>query len=124
MQESALKENIAVIKISGYLDAVTADALDHAIEAIVKSRCYHIIIDLTDTEYIASMGWSIFLNHIKKLRNRGGDLKLVNMNDNVFEVFKVLEFFLFLRSFMTLDEAAVDFEHEVETPFHIVLPNP
>ncbi|MCG8606898.1 STAS domain-containing protein, partial [bacterium] len=99
------KKPIYIIKVGGYLDAITAEALDQAILAVTKSGQFNIIIDLTDAEYIASMGWSIFLNHIKKLRDNQGDLKLANMNDGVFEVYKVLEFFWFLNAYQTVEEA-------------------
>ena len=103
-----------MLKVSGYLDLVTAEALDQAIESATKSRCYDIVIDLTDAEYIASMGWSIFLNHIKKLRENDGDLKLANMSDGVYEVYKVLEFFWFLKAYRTIDEAISAFDEKVE----------
>lgn len=107
-------KRVAVLKVSGYLDLVTAEALDQAIESATKSRCYDIVIDLTDAEYIASMGWSIFLNHIKKLRENDGDLKLANMSDGVYEVYKVLEFFWFLKAYRTIDEAISAFDEKVE----------
>ncbi len=106
-------KRVAVLKVSGYLDLVTSEALDQAIESATKSQCYNIVVDLTDAEYIASMGWSIFLNHIKKLRENDGDLKLANMSDGVYEVYKVLEFYWFLKAYRTLDEAISAFDEEV-----------
>jgi anti-sigma B factor antagonist len=96
--------------VGGYLDAITAEALDQAIQSVTKSGQFNIIIDLTDAEYIASMGWSIFLNHIKKLRDNKGDLKLANMNDGVSEVYKVLEFFWFMNAYQTIEEAVTAFD--------------
>ena len=113
-REISLSEKIVVIKVGGYLDVVTAEALDRALEAIIKSKCYRIIIDLDEAEYIGSMGWSIFLNKIKELRDHGGDLKLAKMNADVFEVYKLLEFFWFLKSYSTLEEAVSDFALEVQ----------
>ncbi|MFQ5769132.1 MAG: STAS domain-containing protein [bacterium] len=113
-QEISLSEKIVIIKVGGYLDVVTAEALDRALEAIIKSKCYRIIIDLDEAEYIGSMGWSIFLNKIKELRDHGGDLKLAKMNADVFEVYKLLEFFWFLKSYSTLEEAVSDFALEVQ----------
>ncbi|MFQ5751464.1 MAG: STAS domain-containing protein [bacterium] len=113
-QEISLSEKIVIIKVGGYLDVVTAEALDRALEAIIKSKCYRIIIDLDEAEYIGSMGWSIFLNKIKELRDHGGDLKLAKMNADVIEVYKLLEFFWFLKSYSTLEEAVSDFALEVQ----------
>ncbi len=109
-REIALSEKIIIIKISGFLDVVTANALERTLDSIIKSKCFKIIIDLDEVEYIGSMGWSIFLNKIKDLRNNEGDLKLAKMHTNVFEVYKLLEFFWFLKSFTTVEEAVQDFE--------------
>ncbi|NIR50137.1 STAS domain-containing protein [candidate division KSB1 bacterium] len=108
-----VKSNATIIKIGGYIDAVTSDALKRALDAVVKSRQFKIIVDLSDVEYIGSQGWSIFLNHLKHIRENNGDLKLVNMKPNVFEVFKVLEFFWFMKSYKTIDEAISDFNQHI-----------
>ena len=43
-----------------------------------------------------------------------GDLKLTNMSDGVYEVYKVLEFYWFLKAYHTLNEAISAFDEEVE----------
>lgn len=109
-EKNYLNQNIAVIKVGGYLDLTTADAIEHAINSILKSNCYNIIIDLENVDYISSSGWSIFLSKIKEIRQNGGDLKLARMKPDVFEVFTLLEFFWFIKTYETLDEAISDFE--------------
>ncbi len=92
------------------MEFTTADELDNVIAEIVDSRCYNIIIDLQHVEYISSRGWSIFLTKIKEIRENDGDLKLLNMNENVYEVYKVLEFFWFLKVYETMSDAVADFD--------------
>lgn len=107
------KKPIAIIKVGGYIEFTTSDEIDHAIDSILQSKTYNIIIDLDDVSYISSRGWSIFLSKLKEIRENGGDLKLIKMNVNVYEVYKVLEFFWFLRVYDTLEEAVSDFDHGV-----------
>ncbi len=107
----AMAGEISVIRVKGYLDVVTSEELDAAIEELVAARRYNIIVDLNDVDYISSMGWGLFLSRINDLRVRGGDLKLARLQMNVYEVFKVLEFEWFLNTYATLEAAALAFRH-------------
>jgi anti-sigma B factor antagonist len=112
-EAAQMRGNIAVIKIRGYLDLNTADSLDDVIESLLESECFDIIVDLSEVKYIGSRGWGVFSGKIKRIREQGGDLKLALMNPGVYEVYKVLEFFWFLRSYDTLEDAVSDFENDI-----------
>ena len=92
------------------MELTTSDELDKVLDSLLNSKSYQIIIDLKKVDYISSRGWSIFLSKIKEIRENGGDLKLINMTDNVYEVYKVLEFFWFLRVYDSIQEAITDFD--------------
>ncbi|MFQ5636738.1 MAG: STAS domain-containing protein [bacterium] len=112
-EAAQLRGTITVIKIRGCLDTNTADTLDETLGLYLESGCCNIIVDLAEVKYIGSCGWSTFLSRIKPIRDAGGDLKLVRMNSGVYEVYKVLEFFWFLRSYDALEDAVYDFEHDI-----------
>jgi anti-sigma B factor antagonist len=103
-------ETIAVIKVGGYIDTTTSAELEHSLAAVLKSNCYNIIIDLGNVDYISSAGWGIFISEIKGIRESRGDLKLVRMIPDVYEVFELLEFHYILKAFDTLEDAIKDFE--------------
>jgi len=107
------KPPIVLIKVGGYIDFTTSDEIDNIIESLLKSKNYKIIFDLAEVNYISSRGWSIFLSKIKEIRDNGGDLKLAKMKPDVFQVFEVLEFFWFLKTYNTLEAAISDFEQGV-----------
>ncbi len=71
---------------------------------------FHIVIDLGNVDYVSSAGWGIFISEIKGIREKGGDLKLVGMIPEVYEVFELLEFHYILKAFDTLQDAIKDFE--------------
>ena len=50
------------------------------------------------------MGWSVILSKIKDFRYNGGDIKLMKMQPNVFEVYRLLEFDLFLDAYDNIDD--------------------
>ena len=102
--------NVSVIKIGGYIDTTTSSELEHALNTLLKSGSYNIIIDLGNVDYVSSAGWGIFISEIKGIREKGGDLKLVRMIPEVYEVFELLEFHYILKAFDTLEDAVRDFE--------------
>lgn len=102
--------DIAVIKVGGYIDTTTSAELEHALSGLLKSNSYNIIIDLGNVDYISSAGWGIFISEIKGIREKSGDLKLVRMIPDVYEVFELLEFHYILKAFDSLEEAIADFD--------------
>jgi len=71
-------------KFIGRLDASQAEK---AANQLSKSE-ETIIIDMTDLDYISSMGLSILVNTYKRLNENGHTLKLKNLNNHVRDVFK------------------------------------
>ena len=103
-------QNIVVIKVGGYIDTTTSAELEHTLSSTLKSNSHNIIIDLGNVDYISSAGWGIFISEIKGIREKNGDLKLVRMIPDVFEVFELLEFHYILKAFDTVEEAISDFD--------------
>jgi anti-sigma B factor antagonist len=110
VEKAGLHHNIAIIKVGGYIDTTTSAELEHSLDALLKAGTINIIIDLGNVDYISSAGWGIFISEIKGIREKGGDLKLVRMIPDVYEVFELLEFHYILKAFDTIEEAVSDFE--------------
>jgi len=110
VKQAGVDNNISVIKVGGYIDTTTSAELEHSLESLLKSQSHNIIIDLANVDYISSAGWGIFISEIKGIREKGGDLKLVSMIPDVYEVFELLEFHYILKAFDTLEEAVADFD--------------
>ena len=102
--------NISVIKVGGYIDTTTSSELEHHLTKLLERGSYNIVIDLGNVDYVSSAGWGIFISEIKGIRERGGDLKLVSMIPEVYEVFELLEFHYILKAFESLEDAIKDFE--------------
>ena len=110
VKQAGVDNNISIIKVGGYIDTTTSAELEHSLDQLLNSQKYKIIIDLKDVDYISSAGWGIFISEIKGIREKGGDLKLVGMISDVYEVFELLEFHYILKAFETIEEAIVDFD--------------
>ena len=128
-EKAGSQESISVIKVGGYIDTTTSSELEQALNNLIKAGSYLIIIDLGNVDYVSSAGWGIFISEIKGIRERGGDLKLVNMVPEVYEVFELLEFHHILKAYDSIEQAVLDFEKSsgtkyTETKKEIKVPKP
>ena len=79
-----------IIEIVGRLDSITAPALDKAInEDIGETR--NLILDMKSLEYISSAGLRVLLGAQKKMQ-KIGSMKVVNVCEEVMEVFEMTGF--------------------------------
>lgn len=101
---------ISIIKVGGYIDTTTSSEVERALNSLLKQGRYKIIIDLGNVDYISSAGWGIFISEIKSIRENNGDLKLVSMIPDVYEIFELLEFHHILDVYDTNQEAIHKFE--------------
>jgi len=106
------QNSVSVIKVGGYIDTTTSAELERALDHLLRAGNYNIVVDLGNVDYISSAGWGIFISEIKGIREKGGDLKLVNMIPDVYEVFELLEFHYILKAFDSIQEAIRDFSKD------------
>jgi anti-anti-sigma factor len=108
---------VSVIKVGGFIDTTTSSEVERALTSLLKQNRFNIVIDLGNVDYISSAGWGIFISEIKSIREHNGDLKLVRMIPDVYEIFELLEFHHILDVYDSVDEAVRKFEevtHRVE----------
>jgi len=114
VEVSGSRNQISVIKVGGYIDTTTSSEVERALNALLKQGRYKIIVDLGNVDYISSAGWGIFISEIKTIRENFGDLKLIKMIPDVYEIFELLEFHHILDVYDSTEEATAKFE-ESET---------
>ena len=102
--------DIVLVTVLGYVDTTTCQELTKEIRALIEQEYHQIIADLGGVSYISSAGWGVFVGEIKNVRDRGGDIKIVQMSTEVFEVFEMLEFNRILNYYHTIEEAIDEFD--------------
>ena len=102
--------DIALVKIKGYLDTTTSSEVSTRLNEIINDGTYQLIVDMGGVNYVSSAGWGVFVGEIRTIRENGGDLKIVQMTPDVFEVFEMLEFNRILDYYETIEEAVNDFD--------------
>ena len=85
-------EDIQIILLKGELDAHTAGALEDLLKRLIDDKQLKIVVNCNNLDYIASAGLGVFMAYIEDVRSLGGDIKLTNMNERVFNVFDLLGF--------------------------------
>jgi len=104
------RNHISIIKVGGYIDTTTSSELERALDSLLKQGRFFLVVDLGNVDYISSAGWGIFISEIKSIRENNGDLKLVRMVPDVYEIFELLEFHHILDVYDSVDEAINKFE--------------
>ena len=79
-----------LIEIVGRLDTNTAPALDKTINEDIPAN-QNLVLDLKGLEYISSAGLRVLLGAQKKMQ-KDGSLKLINVCDEIMEVFEMTGF--------------------------------
>jgi anti-sigma B factor antagonist len=85
-------DTLNVLELEGELDAHTASQLEGAFKKLIARNNHRIIVNCSELDYIASAGLGVFMAYIEDVREEGGDIKLTNMNEKVYNVFDLLGF--------------------------------
>ncbi len=105
-----MRLDVTLLSITGYIDTSSCQELENIINDLINKNQIQIIADLGGVTYVSSAGWGAFMGKLKNIRDQGGDIKIVQMSQEVFEVFEMLEFDKILRHYDSIEEALNEFE--------------
>lgn len=94
-----------VITVAGELDTGTAPELERAIQDALAEGPSALLLDLSSTEYVSSMGLRVFLSTLKVLRARQGRLILAGLNTEVQEIMDMAGFSPLFEITKTVEDA-------------------
>ena len=107
--EIQAREHAAVAIIAGSVDGLTAEKLQETLQAYVEAGHIHLVADLRQVEYTSSAGLRALLATVKEARQRGGDLRLANINPVVLRVLEMSGFTTIMKCYDDLDGALGSF---------------
>jgi len=84
------QEGVAMLRLTGVLDAHTFDQLEENFEDLFAKGVLRLIVDMRGVTYASSAGIGVFIGALAKARQQHGDLLLMNLNPDVREVFELL----------------------------------
>ncbi|UCH85521.1 MAG: anti-sigma factor antagonist, partial [Candidatus Latescibacterota bacterium] len=98
------KKDTAVVKPAGSINSSTVPQLDSCFGKLVGLGTTTIVVDLSETEFISSSGVGLLLGSVSSLRERGGDLMLMNIPSLINDIFDILNIKMHFHIIESLDE--------------------
>jgi anti-anti-sigma factor len=94
--EATKFEPAVVLKVSGRMDAANAGTFQRSCEEWIAKGSTHLVLDLSELQYVSSMGLSCFLVIAKTLQAKAGSLilcQLQGLPKQVFEMTHLIKLF-------------------------------
>ena len=79
------------ISLAGSLDTDTAPQLEARIDESIDSNVTALIMDMKDLEFLSSAGLGIIFMTMKELKNRQGQIMLINLQPQIQRVFEIIK---------------------------------
>ena len=80
---------ITIVSVIGRLDAGTAPQLIEYLDAVLSEGHTQLVVSLAGLDYTSSAGLRVLLHTVKAVRDRGGDLRVAAVQQNVKKVFQI-----------------------------------
>ena len=87
-----------IVRLKGELDHHTAAAVKNKMEeAILRSNCSYLVLNLEDLQFMDSSGIGVILGRYKLIKSRGGKVMVCGVTPSVYRLlemsglFKILE---------------------------------
>lgn len=106
---SGPRNDVAVMPISGRVDAVTAPALNKQAHEQIDAGVRYLLLDLSDVAFLSSSGLRTLLLIRKELMTLGGELRLAALQPQVYEVFTLTGFTQVFAIHPSVEEARAAF---------------
>ena len=79
-------------KTAKKIDASTAPALDKKLKGLIADGEMELVVDMSETTYISSVGLRAFVSAQKKINKTGGSMVLTHVKPCILEIFEVTGF--------------------------------
>jgi anti-anti-sigma factor len=103
----ANEDDVPIVTITGRLDGFGAQQLESGLKEIVRDDTRSVIFNLAGVDYLSSAGIRVFLGLKKRLKQRGGTLALINIQEFPKSVLEMAGFNKVFDIYPSLQEAQV-----------------
>ena len=108
-ERSEASKGYIVISLIGDLDMWTLPLAKERIQGLINEGKVNVVLDLERMNYIDSSGLGFFIGTLKKLRDKGGNLVLINLNAYIYGIFKLIQLQHIIKTYDSLEEAEREF---------------
>ena len=89
IEQSVLANGVRHVRLMGRLDMYGSTAIEEQFTRIIAADTSGVVVDLSDVEFIASIGIRMLLANARALEERGGKLVLCCPRPFVLEIFEI-----------------------------------
>ncbi|RME74245.1 MAG: anti-sigma factor antagonist [Chloroflexi bacterium] len=84
-----IQKNIAVVTLSGRLDAVTGPEIRQALLSQVEQGCTTLILDMSRVHFVDSSGLAMLVSLLRAAKEKGGEIFLAGLQAQAETVFRL-----------------------------------
>ncbi|MBN1898117.1 MAG: STAS domain-containing protein [Spirochaetes bacterium] len=103
------KKDVTIVNLKGRLDVHYSTELENALNALIDQGKKKILLSLADVEYLSSSGLRVFIAISRRLKEVGGEFKLMKLNETTKKIFKIVELIDMFDIFETEEDAVKSF---------------
>lgn len=105
-------DGYVVLSLIGDLDMWTLPQAKEEISKLLSEKKVKVILDLGKTNYVDSSGLGFFIGTLKKLKDVGGDLIIINLNAYISRIFQLIKLQFIIKTYNSLEEASKNFNSQ------------
>jgi len=84
------KNETVILRVNGELDALVAPQLKDRLIKLIELDKKNFIIDFEGLVHINSLAMGILRGRLKEIREKNGDIKLINLNNHIATIFEMV----------------------------------
>ena len=107
-------DDVTVIDLIGELDMYTLPLAQELLNTLLSDKRNKITFNLAKLRYVDSSGLGYFTGTLKNLRQRGGDMNLVNLSSYISRIFSLIHLDYFIDVYESTREAVESFKEATE----------
>jgi len=101
----ARQDDAAVVKVAGSVSLSEADRLRERLEKLAAEQCPLIVLDLSDMDFICSLGLGAIISGHLKCRHHRGQIRLAGPSDQVRELLETTRLTKLFEVYDSVDAA-------------------
>ncbi len=83
------QDDVTIVRVTGQLIVGNRQELKDDVLELLRSGSRKFLIDFSETAYIDSSGLGVLVSLSKKIREKGGELRLSNLNEDLRTLFEL-----------------------------------
>lgn len=103
-------DNIHVIEVIGELDALVAPKIKETFNKLIEKDILNYIVNFKGLVHINSLAMGILRGKLQVVRELGGDIKIINLNDHIRTIFETIGLDEIFEIYESEEEAIKNFK--------------